>query len=199
MREEREIQLRFTKEGMVYRERKQILGISEDKWLEASLIPYDNVKDMGMRFIVESIEPEIEGDVLKALNFKVKEYVDTIRPELNITQPKGGQPKDRGIIINGEFIPCGHQYEILVNTANWLISHGYITEKDVPASGKGYAVLINKKPIKAGGKAMIAAKPLNNGWYIETSFGFGQAKGHAEALVREFGKGEVSFDISGFP
>lgn len=198
MKEEEEIQLRFTKEGVV--EKRQIRSITgEIRWVDVlPLISYDNVKDMGMRFIVESIEPEIEGDVLKALNFRVREYA------VLSDKGKGGkitilEGKGRGITINGKFIPCTRQYEILVNTANWLISHGYLTEEDIPASGSGQAILINSKPTKSGGKSMRQPRKLVNGWYIETHFGYEQTKGHAEALVKKFGRGEVDFDISGFP
>jgi len=104
--------------------------------------------------------------------------------------PPGGPRKMK---LKGEVFELRYSFEILVNTANWLIKNGKVKPSDCPVGiGRGKTNLINKEPKHKYGDDFRAPKKLSNGLWIETH---NNRAGHirsAKRLLERFG---VSSDI----
>jgi len=103
--------------------------------------------------------------------------------------------KGRGIVINGEFVPCRLSKEILVKTAEWLISREKLK---VPMQSGHKRYLINREPKHRLGEPFRAPEKLSNGWWIETSQSTESCIRYARRLLKESGFSEEDLDIRGF-
>jgi len=99
----------------------------------------------------------------------------------------------RKMKLGSEVFELHNSFEILVNTANWLIRHGKLKQSDCPVQiARGRRNLINKKPKHTSGKDFTAPKKLSNGLWIETHYSTGTTISYAKRLLEKFG---VSPDI----
>jgi hypothetical protein len=95
--------------------------------------------------------------------------------------------KPLSITINGETFRIRNQYEILVQTAEWLIKEGALTNSTTPIGEGRKRWLINSKPEHKDGEGFRAGKKLSNGLYIETSLPSSQTIKEAKYLLKYFG------------
>lgn len=92
------------------------------------------------------------------------------------------------IQIGSESYELGHQYEILINTANWLINKGHLKPSDCPIKVSSQAkknYLINSTPTHSTGKKFSRKKRLKNGLYIESHSN--RAERYAKRLLEKYG------------
>ena len=77
-------------------------------------------------------------------------------------------PKGR-MQIDDVHCELAYVFEILINTANWLIDKGKLKSSDCPinVSRGTRRVLINSKPVHPSGQEFTSSKELTNGLYIE--------------------------------
>lgn len=95
--------------------------------------------------------------------------------------------------LKGEMFILRNAYEILINTANWLISNGKLTLSNCPVSiGRGNRYLINKEPIHSDNKSFTQPHKLSNGLFIETHASTSNIVDQARRLLKQFG---ISSDI----
>ncbi|MGD0596208.1 MAG: type I restriction endonuclease [Sedimentisphaerales bacterium] len=84
------------------------------------------------------------------------------------TAPQGSQKFNRKMILQDQTIDIYYDWEILVNTANWLIKKNKLKPSDCPVCvGRGKTVLINNVEKHRDGSHFRASKKLCNGLYIE--------------------------------
>ncbi len=99
---------------------------------------------------------------------------------------RGGNP--RKMKLKGEIVELRNSYEILINTANWLIKNGQLKSSDCPIGiGGGKRNLINKEPIHKYGDSFRAPKKLSNGLWIETHYSTPSSINYAKRLLEKFG------------
>jgi len=99
---------------------------------------------------------------------------------------RGGSP--RKMKLKGEDSELRNSYEILVNTANWLIKNGKLKPTDCPVGiGRGKRNLINKEPKHKYGDDFRAPKQLSNKLWIETSYSTAGCINSAKRLLEKFG------------
>lgn len=99
----------------------------------------------------------------------------------------------RKMKLKGEVFELRNSYEILVNTANWLIKIGKLKLPDCPVGiGRGKRNLINKEPKHKYGDDFRAPKKLSNGLWIDTNYSTAGCINSAKQLLEKFG---VSSDI----
>jgi len=99
----------------------------------------------------------------------------------------------RKMKLKGEVFELRNSFEILVNTANWLIKNGKLRSSDSPVGiGRGKRNLINKEPKHKYGGDFRAPKKLSNGLWIETHYSTASCINYAKRLLEKFG---VSSDI----
>jgi hypothetical protein len=95
--------------------------------------------------------------------------------------------------LKGDVFELRNSYEILVNTANWLIKNGKLKPSDCPVGiGRGKRNLINKEPKHKYGGDFRSPKKLSNGLWIETHYSTAGCINYAKRLLEKFG---VSSDI----
>jgi hypothetical protein len=190
----KEIELVFTKEGML--ERIKVEGAySGQDWHERDVSYQDLAGRNDIKLTVDKIDPVIENGNLQSLRFHVTDYTITQKIKKGIRPDSRNEKLNDGIKINGQFFRCKKQYEILLNTANWLIVRGDITNDEVPieAEGRPYSkpYLINSVPyhILENGerKKFGMPKTLKNGLYIETKYAFKDTIRHAKRLMQHCG------------
>ena len=72
----------------------------------------------------------------------------------------------------GSTTPVSHWTDLLVETAEWLIRNGLLTESDSPiaVSGMRDRFLINSKREHPSGRKSEQFKELSNGLFVETQF-----------------------------
>jgi hypothetical protein len=155
----------------------------------------------GLSIVVESIISQNysncqfeDSEIEDLLNEKVKELISgqsdtgiptdtTTETTLELTQ---GLKKMR---IEGEIFEFGYNFEILVNTANWLIKKGKLKSADCPVTvGRMHnRYLINKESKHPKGNDFVVPKKLSNGLWIEAHYGTAMIKGYAKRLLEKFG------------
>ncbi len=139
-------------------------------------------------------DTEIE-DLLKE---RVKEIISGPSEEealsetpIDPIQWREGSP--RKMKLKGEVFELRNSFEVLVNTANWLIKNGKLKPSDCPVGiGRGKRNLINKEPKHKYGTNFRAPKKLSNGLWIETHYSTAGCINYAKRLLEKFG---VSSDI----
>lgn len=99
----------------------------------------------------------------------------------------------RKMKLKGEVFELRNSFEILVNTANWLIKNGKLKPSDCPVGiGRGKRNLINKEPKHKYGDDFRAPKKLSNGLWIETHYSTAGCINYTKRLLEKFG---ISSDI----
>jgi hypothetical protein len=139
-------------------------------------------------------DTEIE-DLLKE---KVKEIISGTSEEETLTETptetisrRGESP--RKMKLKGEIFELRNSFEILINTANWLIKNGKLKTSDCPVViGRGKRCLINRQAKHPDHSDFRAPKPLSNGLFIETNISAKGGIDYARRLLKKFG---VSSDI----
>lgn len=98
----------------------------------------------------------------------------------------GGNPQK--MKLRGEVFELRNSFEILVNTANWLIKNGKLKTSDCPVSiGRGKRCLINRQAKHPDRSDFRAPKPLSNGLFIETHIGTKGCIDYTKRLLGKFG------------
>jgi len=94
----------------------------------------------------------------------------------------------RKMKLKGEVFELRNSFEILVNTANWLIKNGKLRPSDCPVGiGRGKRNLINKEPKHKYGDDFRAPKKLSNGLWIEAHYSTAGCIKYAKRLLEKFG------------
>jgi len=94
----------------------------------------------------------------------------------------------RTLFLGNDRYPCKYAWEILFNTAEWLIQRNLLKAHDFPIQFPGSKrYLVNNNPLHANGKEFFAPKPLSNGLYIEVHAGTEQLLNNTYRLLEKFG------------
>jgi hypothetical protein len=172
--------------------------ILDEIWQSLSDEPEEMIK--GLMPVVKSLisqgypdyqfeDAEIE-DLLKE---RIKEIIsgpsEEETPSETPIEPiswRGESP--RKMKLKGEVFELRNSFEILVNTANWLIKNGKLRPSDCPVGiGRGKRNLINKEPKHKYGSDFRAPKKLSNGLWIETHYSTAGCINYAKRLLEKFG------------
>jgi len=134
-------------------------------------------------------DTEIE-DLLKE---RVKEIISNPSEEetpldTNVEPISWRGESPRKMKLRGEVFELRNSFEILVNTANWLIKNGRLRPSDCPVGiGRGKRNLINKEPKHKYGSDFRAPKKLSNGLWIEAHYSTAGCINYAKRLLEKFG------------
>jgi hypothetical protein len=140
-----------------------------------------------------------DAEIEDLLEERVKEIISS---PLEKRVPSGTYPEEmvlqqdessRKMKLKGEVFELHYSFEILVNTANWLIKNGKLKLSDCPVRiGRGKTYLINKEAKHKSGDDFRAPKQLSNRLWIETHNSTRGKIIWAKRLLEKFG---VSPDI----
>jgi len=138
-------------------------------------------------------DTEIE-DLLKE---RIKEIIsgpseDETLYDTSIESISWRRESPRKMKLKGEVFEIQNSYEILVNTANWLIKNGKLKISDCPVGIGPKRYLVNKEPKHKYGDDFRAPKKLSNGLWIETHYSTASCINYAKRLLEKFG---ISSDL----
>ena len=105
-------------------------------------------------------------------------------------QTKSRRRPDRAqqMQIDDRHYKLTYDFEILVNTANWLIDKGNLKSSDCPidVTRGNKRVLINRKPVHPSGQEFFTPKKLKSGLYIECHASRRSAIEYSKRLLTEY-------------
>ena len=130
------------------------------------------------------IEDLLKERVKEIISGPSEEEISSETPIESISR-QGGSP--RKMKLKGEVFELRNSYEILVNTANWLIKNGKLKPSDCPVVAGHKRNLINKEPKHKYGDGFRSPKTLSNGLWIETSYSTAGCINYAKRLLEKFG------------
>lgn len=178
------------------------LQILDEIWQHLLKEPENMIK--GLIPVVKSIATQDypsyqfeDTEIEDLLRERVKEIISGPSEEETLSEAlvehiswSGDSP--RKMKLKSEVFELHNSYEILVNTANWLIKNGKLKLSDCPvAIGRSKRYIINKEPKHKYGD-FRAPKKLSNGLWIETHYSTAYCINYAKRLLEKFG---VSPDI----
>ncbi len=109
-------------------------------------------------------------------------------PETSIESISWRGERPRRMKLKDKVFEISNTFEILVNTANWLIENGKLKPSDCPVEiGRGIRYLINKEMKHKDGTAFYSPKKLLNGLWIEKHASTAARIDLAKRLLKKFG------------
>ncbi len=97
------------------------------------------------------------------------------------------QTKITKFFIGNDHYSIGKSYEILTQTAEWLIDKGKLRETNCPIPTGRKRNLVHTTPIHRNNEGFTAPKTLSNGLYIETHFSTKHCIKKARQLLEDCG------------
>lgn len=79
-----------------------------------------------------------------------------------------------------------NSFEILVNTANWLIDRGKLKERRIDVTRGGKRVLINHEPVHPSGQKFRSPHQLKNSLYVECHASLKQTIDYSKRLLAKY-------------
>jgi len=175
------------------------LQILDEIWQSLIDEPEEIIKGLIPVFerLIKEGYPDYEFDSMEIEDFLKERIKELITPmeEIEYVPPpesaiwEGGQP--RRMKIGSDVFEIRNSYEILTNTAEWLIRKGKLRRSDCPIKIGRKRYLINIVP-KHAHRDFINPKQLSNGLYVEINVSRTQAITSARRLLERFGyKGDT--------
>ncbi|MDO9580742.1 MAG: hypothetical protein Q7J06_09300, partial [Bacteroidales bacterium] len=130
---------------------------------------------------------EIEDFIKERVRELITPSIETAIKET--TQPETFEERVRPerMKIGKDAFEIRNSYEILINTANWLIKQGKLKPTDCPV-GIGYKRnLINKEPKHKYGQEFRVPRKLSNGLWIDLHYSTAGCINTARRLLEKFG------------
>ena len=164
--------------------------LDEPKELVKGFIPaFDNLIKEGY--------PEYEFDRSEIEDFikeRIKELVTPTEVTLEPT-PIESMVTSRKMKIGTDSYEIRKSYEILINTAEWLIRKGKLKADDCPVAVGHKRNLVNTRPKHRYGDEFKAPKKLSNGLWIETHYSTASCINNARQLLERFGYSGNMLDV----
>lgn len=135
----------------------------------------------------------VDDEIIDLLTERIKDlYKDTPemlsdpRDELDPIQQSYKQ-KPQKMKLNQDQFSLQNSFEILVNTANWLIKKGKLKVSDCPISAGYRRNLVNIQSKHKNGEEFRAPKKLSNNLWIDCNYSTAGCISKARSLLEKFG------------
>lgn len=162
--------------------------LDEPKDLVRGFLPvFDNLIKEGYPQY-EFDQTEIEDFIKERVKELISPTEEAIIEHISITEPtgwRGAQP--RKIKISTDTYEIRNSYDILVNTAEWLIKKGRLKKENCPIASGHKRNLVNIQPKHRYGDAFRAPKKLSNSLYIEAHYSTASCITNARKLLERCG------------
>jgi hypothetical protein len=99
------------------------------------------------------------------------------------------------LLISGESIHVSKVREVLIRTAEWLITKEKLKLTDVPIESGPIRYIINDKPIHKNGASFFDSYTLSNGLFLEVHGSHMAIENNALVLMRHFGFNDNSIKV----
>lgn len=138
--------------------------------------------------------PDCEFETSDIEDFIKERVRELISPPAETVSELGTEPESvqftehpRKMEIRREVLEIRKSYEILINTANWLIKKGKLKPTNCPVGMGHKRNLINREPKHKYGDSFTAPKKLSNRLWIETHYSTAHCINNARRLLERFG------------
>lgn len=144
------------------------------------------LKDRGHR-----VSKRETADCLKTLDMRV--YVRATKQTTNSTTKRTTVISSPGSMrIGRDRFEVRYSYEILTNTAEWLVRNGKLSSSNCPVPIGHTRNLVNTKPTHRSGRDFKGPKQLSNGLWVEANHSTMACISFARRLLERFGyRGEM--------
>ena len=133
-------------------------------------------------------QAEIEDFIIERVKELISPIEETVIEPIPITEPtEGGSARPRKMKIGADIYEIRNSYDILVNTAEWLIKKGRLRRENCPIASGHKRNLVDIQPKHRYGDDFRAPKRLSNGLYIETHFNTASCITNARKLLERCG------------
>lgn len=116
----------------------------------------------------------------------IRGTTEVISEEMEEEISRGGE-KPRTMKLAGEIFELRNSWEILTNTATWLIKKGKLKPSDCPVGTGSKRNLVNTQPKHKYGDGFLSPKKLSNGLWLETHYSTTSCIYYAKRLLERFG------------
>lgn len=171
------------------------LQILDEIWQSLVDEPDEIIKGLIPVFekLIKEGYPDYEFESMEIEDFlkeRIKELITPTEETEYVSPPEaptweGGQP--RRMKIGRDVFEVRSSYEILTNTAEWLIRKGKLKRSDCPIPIGRKRHLINTEPKHRYGDSFRAPKRLSNGLYIEVNYSTAGCISNARRLLEKYG------------
>lgn len=172
------------------------LQILDEIWQSLLNEPKEMIKGLIPVFegLVKEGYPDCEFETSDIEDFIKERVRELISPPTETVSELGTKPESvqfterpRKMEIRREVFEIRNSYEILINTANWLIKKGKLKTTDCPVGMGHKRNLVNRTPKHKYGDSFTAPKKLSNGLWIETHYSTASCINNARRLLERFG------------
>jgi len=171
------------------------LQILDEIWQSLVDEPDEIVKGLIPVFkkLIKEGYPDYEFESMEIEDFLRERIKELITPteETEYVSPLGtttwGGEHPRRMKIGSDVFEIRNSYEILINTAEWLIRKGKIKRNNCPIPIGRKRHLINTEPKHRFGDSFRAPKRLSNGLFIEVHYSTAGCINNARRLLERFG------------
>lgn len=178
------------------------LGILDEVWqsllddpktLAKGIVPVFQALAKDAHPDYELSSEEIEDFVRERLN-EVLSPQPVDYPPIEVTEPTAEAP--RTMRIERDAFPIRNSYEVLVNTAEWLIRKNKLRKDQCPVVSGHKRYLVNTEPKHRYGDDFRAPKRLSNGLYVETHYSTSHCIINARKLLEHCGFRGSALEVS---
>ncbi len=172
------------------------LQILDEIWRSLLDEPKEMIKGLIPVFesLIKEGYPDYEFETSDIEDFIKERVRELISPPTETVSGLGTEPeivqfteRPRKMRIEREVFEIRNSYEILINTANWLIKKGKLKSTDCPVGMGHKRNLVNREPKHKYGDSFTAPKKLSNGLWIETHYSTAHCINNARRLLERFG------------
>ncbi|MEM3908246.1 MAG: hypothetical protein QXZ17_15525 [Nitrososphaerota archaeon] len=151
---------------------------------------------------IESFGKQVSGPIIQNREISQEEAIQNKAPNqdehgidnMNI-HTKRAPLKPISLTINGEIFSVNKSNEILIRTAEWLISKGKLTKSSAPIESGKDRWLVNSEPFHKNGKKFFNSFKLSNGLFLEMNYGSVRIEQLARSMMKHYGYPENSISI----
>ncbi len=112
---------------------------------------------------------------------------------------EGRQRRERhrpiSVTINAEVFNIDKSNQILIRTAEWLISEGKMTKSNARIEAGPKRWLVNTEPVHKSGKKFFSSHKLSNGLFLEMNFDVAKIEKLAKSMMKHCGYSEDSISV----
>ncbi len=158
-----------------------------------SIANLESFGEVAVEPILTQSERISKGDVLPVKNTQLE---STKSNNIKDGGKRNGPLRPISVSINGEVFDVEKSNQILIKTAEWLISKGKMTKSNGKVDLGGQTRwLVNPIPVHKNGRKFFNPHKLSNGLFLEMHYASKRIEQLAKSLMKHFGYSDDSISV----